>query len=427
MILLVCAVLSGEMDAPVLSPVGLTPTTEVPQGPPMSITIAAGEDVSARLRTLTAHSHVTLLPGNHAGPLVIDRPLTLRGPARVVGPGTGSVILVAADDVTVEALELTGSGIDATRGDAGVVVLGSRAHLIGLRIVETFLGVDFRASHQSELRDSTILGREEGPIGTHGDGVRLWESDDNLIIGNHLTHVRDMVAWYSERNRFEGNRVEHSRYGVHLMHANQNVLLGNSFIDDVVGAFVMYSSGVTIQDNLVLRADGPAGVGVGLKESDAITVAGNRLLACTVGLYLDSTPHRTDGYARIADNLIAYSHVGVRFQGIHRGASLSGNDMHENQVQVRVNGGGQAKVIEFLGNRWSDYVGYDLDDDGVGDLPYQPRSLTRAVVARRPAAAWFDGTPAAALLDLLGEAFPMWSPPPLLTDPRPRVGRLEQG
>ena len=49
-----------------------------------------------------------LAPGRHAGPLVIDRPLALRGePGAIVeGPGTGSVITVAAPDVRIEGLEV---------------------------------------------------------------------------------------------------------------------------------------------------------------------------------------------------------------------------------------------------------------------------------------------------------------------------------
>ncbi len=425
MILLFFAALGGDMDTPAVVPLAAAVATAVPPGPPVHVRVAAGEDVNARLQSLPAGSTVQLLPGDHAGPIVVDRPLTLRGPARVLGPGRGSVILVLADDVTVEGLEVTGSGLDATAGDAGVVVAGSRARIRDVQIVHTFLGVDLRASHHSEVRGCTIFGREEGTIGTHGDGVRLWESDDNVIVDNRLEHVRDMVVWYSERNRFEGNEVTRSRYGVHLMHADDTVLRGNRFVDDVVGVFAMYSAGVHVLDNLVLRANGPAGMGIGLKESDRVTVAGNRLLASTTGLYLDSTPHRSDSFADVRDNLIAYDHVGVRFHGVHPGAVFAGNDLHENHTQVRVDGGGQAAAAEFSGNRWSDYVGYDLDRDGIGDLPYAPRSLARSVVDRRPAAGFFDGTPAAALLDLLAAAFPMWSPPPLITDPRPRLGRLE--
>lgn len=419
--------LAGEHDAAAPAPVAVSLGTVIPQGAPRKIEVAPGSDVNAAIAGLPAGSTVQLLPGEHKGPVLIDRALTLLGPARIVGGGQGSVVLIGAADVTLRNLEITGSGVDATAGDAGVVVGADRARIEEVRIVHTFLGVDLRRSNHSIIRGCSIEGREDGPIGTHGDGIRLWESDHNEIVGNHLDHVRDMVAWYSEHNTFTDNLVEGSRYGAHLMHAEGTHLERNRFIDDVVGIFVMYSRDVVITDNLVIGADGAAGMGIGVKESDALTVTNNRLLASTVGIYVDSAPNRPDSFALFANNLIAYDHMGLRFNGVRAGARFEGNNLHENHIQVAVSGGGQAGAATFTGNRWSDYTGYDLDGDGAGDLPYAPRSLARSVVDRRPAAAFFDGTPAAMLLDLLAAAFPMWSPPPLFTDDAPLMGRLEHG
>lgn len=416
--------LADDHAAPAVAPVVLVGAAPIPEGPPRTVEVTPGQDVNAVIATLPARSTVVLLPGDHAGPLRIDRPLTVTGPARVIGPGHGSVVLVGAADVTVADLEITGSGLDATAGDAGVVVSGDRVTLQGLRIVHTFLGVDLRQSSHGTVRGCDIVGREDGPIGTHGDGIRLWESDFNLVIANHLEHVRDMVAWYSEDNTFAENHVEHSRYGLHLMHAEGSRIHGNRFEHDVVGMFVMYSRDVEIVDNLVVAADGPAGMGIGLKESDGLTVTGNRLLASTVGIYLDSTPNRPDSYARFSGNLLAYDHTGLRFHSPRAGADFTANDLHENALGVIVDGGSQAGAVRFSGNRWSDYTGYDLGGDGVGDVPYAPRSLARSVVDHHPVAAFFDGTPAAALLDLLAAAFPMWAPPPLVHDDAPRMGRL---
>lgn len=419
--------LAGEHDAAAPAPVSISLAAEIPEGAPRKVEVAAGEDINAAIAQVPAGSTVQLLPGEHRGPVLIDRPLTVLGPARIVGPGKGSVVWIGAADVTLRNVEITGSGQDATAGDAGVVVGADRARIEDVTILRTFLGIDLRGAHHGTVRGCTIKGREDGPIGTHGDGIRLWESDHNEIVGNHLDHVRDMVAWYSEHNSFIDNVVEGSRYGVHLMHAEGTRLEGNRFLDDVVGMFVMYSRDVVITDNLVIGADGAAGMGIGVKESDALTVTNNRLLASTVGIYIDSAPNRADSFALFKGNLIAYDHIGLRFNGVRAGARFEGNNLHENHIQVAVSGGGQAGAATFTGNRWSDYTGYDLDDDGVGDLAYSPRSVTRSVVERRPAAAFFDGTPAAALLDLLAAAFPMWSPPPLFTDPAPRMGHLEHG
>ncbi|MDB4728518.1 nitrous oxide reductase family maturation protein NosD, partial [Saprospiraceae bacterium] len=40
----------------------------------------------------------------------------------------------------------------------------------------------------------------------------------------------------------------------------------------------------------------------------------------------------------------------------------------------------------FDGNYWSDYSGYDLDKDGIGDVPYRPVKLFNYVVNKTPEA-----------------------------------------
>ena len=41
---------------------------------------------------------------------------------------------------------------------------------------------------------------------------------------------------------------------------------------------------------------------------------------------------------------------------------------------------------KFENNHWSEYTGYDLDKDGVGDIPYRPVKLFSYIVNRTPEA-----------------------------------------
>lgn len=51
----------------------------IPEGEPRTVEVAAGTDINAVIATLPAHSTLRLLPGEHRGPVRIDRPLTLVG------------------------------------------------------------------------------------------------------------------------------------------------------------------------------------------------------------------------------------------------------------------------------------------------------------------------------------------------------------
>lgn len=423
--LLISLLFAGE-HAPEVAPSPVTVRERsVPVGSPRTLDLAPGADLDARLGELPAGSTLRLAPGEYAGPLVIDRPLTLEAAgATLRGPGRGTVLVVAAPDVTVRGLSVRGGGRDAVSGDAGVVVGADRARLEGLDIAEVLIGVDVREADGAVISGCVITGDPGRTMGAQGDGIRLWEAEYSVIEGNTLAGVRDLVVWYSSHNVVRDNVVRDARYGVHFMHADDNRVERNRFEDDVVGVFVMYSAGITVVDNVVSGADGAAGVGFGFKESDTVEVTDNRLLGNTTGIYVDNTPHRRDGSALFARNLVAYNHTGLRFHGVNKGARFLDNDLHEDAVPVVVDGNSQATAVLFEGNRWSDYVGYDLDGDGYGDIPHAPRLLSRGVLDRRPEARFFEGTPAAALLDFLGAAFPMWSPPPLYSDARPRLGGL---
>ncbi|MDP2305572.1 MAG: nitrous oxide reductase family maturation protein NosD [Pseudomonadota bacterium] len=414
--------LAQEHVAPAPPPVPVA-AAPVPPGPPREVRALPGDDLAALVATLPAGSRVVLAAGEHPGPLAIDRALTLEGEpgAEVVGDGVGSVLIVAADDVTVRRLGVRHGGADSIRGDAGVVVTGDRALLEDLVVEDTYLGIDLRQVRDGAVRRCVVRGWGDRSMGLRGDGIRLWESTGIRIEGNVLDHVRDMVAWYSSGNVFSRNRVTHSRYGTHFMFADDNVVEDGVYLDDTVGIFVMYSQRLSIARNVVRGARGPAGFGIGLKEVGHVRVIGNRLLEDTVGLYLDGSPQA--GELIVEGNLLAYDQIGVRLNGALPGARFSGNTFHENRVQVEDAQRGEGRGPTFVGNQWSSYVGYDLDRDGVGDYPYEVRARSGGLVQRRPVAAFFDGTLAAGILELVGRAFPMFRPPPLLVDPEPRVHR----
>ena len=104
--LLFVFVLAEDYAAPKPAAVAFVPQA-IPAGEPRRVDVAVGQAVDEVIATLPAGSTVHLLPGDHPGPIHVDRALTIEGPARVVGPGLGSVILVGAPNVTLRDLEVT--------------------------------------------------------------------------------------------------------------------------------------------------------------------------------------------------------------------------------------------------------------------------------------------------------------------------------
>jgi nitrous oxidase accessory protein len=256
-----------------------------------------------------------------------------------------------------------------------------------------------------------------------GDGIRLWEVSDSLVEGNRMRDSRDLVVWYASRNRFVANHVEGGRYGTHFMYSHDNEVHGNRYDRNVVGIFAMYSRRLRIEDNELLRATGAAGIGLGLKEGGDVTVRGNRLLGSTVGIYVDTSPLDRGEHNRFEDNVLRFHDRAIVFHGTVDRNHFLGNRLADNRNPVSLEGRGDAQAAEWRGNWWDDYVGYDLDGDGVGDVPYQVRSLANEWIGRFPALAFFRGTAALAAVEWLGRALPLFQPTVLLVDPAPRTGR----
>ena len=84
-------------------------------------------------------------------------------------------------------------------------------------------------------------------------------------------------------------------------------------------------------------------------------------------------------------------------------------------------GGGDALGCDFHGNWFDTYRGYDLDGDGIGDLPYEARSLSAQLTSKHEDLTFFRGTPMLGLIDIAAEIMPMFAPRVLLVDARPRT------
>lgn len=77
--------------------------------------------------------------------------------------------------------------------------------------------------------------------------------------------------------------------------------------------------------------------------------------------------------------------------------------------------------VTWSGNYFDDYAGYDLDDDGVGDVPYELRSLSNQLISTTPNLALLRGTPALALVDAATHLDPLYQPAPVLIDRAPKL------
>lgn len=377
-------------------------------------------ELDALVRDPAGPREIELAAGVHHGDLVVRRPLAVRGAAGAVleGSGGSTVVTVDANDVTVENLVLRGSGRRHTTEDAGVKVTGERNRIAGLQIEDSLFGVALNACRHCVVERVKVIGFGDDAE-LRGDGIKLWESHDSVVRDTEVDHARDMVVWYTRRATLDGVVVTRSRYGAHFMYAHDCAVRGSRFERNVVGVFVMYSLRLRVEDNVLAGARGAAGMGLGFKDSDAVEVSGNWLVANTTGTYLDNTPRTPSERVTFARNFFALNDVALSIHSSEKGVAFTGNDFGSNATMVEVDGGGDALGLEMRGNHYSDYEGYDLDRDGVGDVAYEVKALSSELTESHPALKLFNGTAAMALVDTVARAVPVLASRKLLVDPAP--------
>jgi nitrous oxidase accessory protein len=361
-------------------------------------------------------------PGVYAGPVYLDKPITINGRGKVTidAGGKGSVVVLDTDGATLKGLHLTNSGESHNDLDAGVQVRGNFNTVKDNVIDNCLFGVDLQQSENNIVRRNRISSKPFD-LGVRGDAIRLWYSFNNQVTDNVIRDSRDTVVWYSRDNLIARNDARGGRYSLHFMYSQYNEVVDNHYEDNTVGIFLMYSDGVVVKHNYIARATGPTGIGIGFKETSDVTIEDNHVLYNATGIYLDVSPYQPDTTNRIRGNLIAYNGIGIRFLNDWQGNLIEGNRFKSNISQVVVAGGKTANRNQWRGNYWDDYQGFDRDRNGIGDTPYELYGYADRIWMDVPAAQFYKGSPVLEVLDFLERLAPFTEPDLMLRDELPML------
>ena len=392
--------------------------------PAAALLLLVPSPARASLREQIAHAAdgaTIRVSGIHNERLEITTRVRIVGePGAVIdGGGSGTVVRITASGVSIEGVEIRGSGSVYSNEDAAVrIERASGVTLRDVRISDALFGVFAAQADKCDFEGLRIEGKDV-PADRRGDGIRLWYSSGCVLRRNLIERSRDLVVWYSNGTLAEDNVVRRSRYGLHYMYSDHNVFRRNRFEDDEVGAAIMYSKDITLEDNAFSFSNGPSADGLLVKDADDVFVRGNRFVQNSIALFFDNAPQGRGARVEVSGNLIGQNDVGVALQPSSRGIEFRGNSFAGNRVQVQVQGGGSAVANSWSGNYWSDALVYDRDGDGVSELPFSLESTYEALADRHPELRFFATSPAAEAIDLAARLFPVFRPRPLLTDAHP--------
>ncbi len=365
-----------------------------------------------------------LAPGVHAGPVIVDRTLTLEGggDAVVDGGGRGSVVTVSAPDVVVRGLFVRHSGEDLSEQDSGIFVgkRGHRARIERNRLEGNLIGIYLWGPKGALARNNQVYGRRDLRVNERGNGIQLWNTPGSVVAGNEVRYGRDGIfVTTSKRNVFRDNRFRGVRFAVHYMYTDDSVLAGNVSTGNDLGYALMFSHRLEVRDNL---SEGDRDHGILLNYANGSTIAGNSVRGGAEKCVFIYNANKN----RISGNRFQGCDIGIHFTAGSEGNAVSGNAFMANRTQVKYVG---TRHVEWSadgrGNFWSDAALYDLNGDGIADRPYRPNDLVDQVIWRHPLAKLLLASPALQILRWSQSVFPALHPggvtdsAPLMAPPGP--------
>ncbi len=365
-------------------------------------------------------------PGLYQGNFVIEKSITLEGIDWPIidGNNQGHVIEVNnAPQVTIRGLVIRNSGTRLDKENAGIVVDKSPGLVVeNNRLENTLFGIYIKDSANSRIAYN-VIGAKDLDVPARGDGIRVWYSQDAEVVGNRVDRGRDVVLWYNNGAIIRDNVITNGRYGLHFMYCDDNLVENNWIEGNSVGAFLMYSRRLTLRHNIFANNRGPSGYGIGLKDMDGVEATDNLFSSNRVGMYFDNSPWSVDVSQHFSRNAFVYNDMGLLFNPSVKRNYFSQNSFIDNLEQVGLTGSGDFKGNDFTvagqGNFWSDYTGYDVNGDELGDLPYVSKSLFENMMDKNAQLRLFQLSPAQQAIDLAARAFPIFQPKPKFTDEAP--------
>ena len=352
--------------------------------------------------------------------LVIDKPLTIIGKNQPIIDGQlkGEIITIVSDGVTVDGFYIINVGTSYTEDYAAIRVRRSKNFVIQNVVLEKlFFGIYIEKSSYGKVFHNKIIGDAVQEYNS-GNGIQLWYSNHIKIENNHVEHVRDGIYLEFSDNCLIKNNISANnlRYGLHFMFSNDDMYQDNTFENNGAGVAVMFSKKIKMLNNTFKENWGTASYGMLLKEINDAEIIGNTFIENTIGINIE-------GSNRIVykNNNFMNNGWAIKVRGACYANSFIENNFLYNSFDISYN----SKINDnvFDRNYWSNYTGYDLNKDGVGDVPYRPVKLFSYIVNRTPETIILLRSLFMDIIDFSEKVSPIFTPDNLL-DNNPLIKKI---
>jgi len=379
-------------------------------------------DLAMTIEQADPGATIFLEPGTYSvNDLLIEKSVTIDGQnSAVLDIGSeGYGLILMGENITLRNFEIKDSGFGFMDDYAAILVEKSNNILIeNLVLTNNFFGIFVANSESVKVSNNRIISNAKRQT-TSGNGVHMWYSKDVEVHQNEITGHRDGIYLeFVEGSLITGNNVySNIRYGLHFMYSDDCSYIGNEFRNNISGVAVMYTKNVVMRHNRFVQNWGANRYGLLLKEINDSVVQFNRFDTNSVAIYSEASNR-----VEIEQNEFYNNGTAIRMMANGLDNRIERNNFIGNVFEVSTNS--RSNPNHYEGNYWSQYEGYDLNRDGVGDVEHRPVRLFSLFAERNPMSLIMLRSIMAGLLDTAERVFPVLTPKNLV-DPKPAMEPIQ--
>jgi nitrous oxidase accessory protein len=311
----------------------------------------------------------------------INIPLTLIGVDKptVDAQEKGAIFEIGADSVTLSGFIINNVERSHTKDYAAVHIYKSNHILLeNNEFNNPFFAYLIEKSHNGIIRNNVINGNAVIEHNS-GNGIHLWHCSNMEVLDNQVYQMRDGIYFeFVKSSKVARNISKHNiRYGLHFMFSNNDEYIENLFENNGAGVAVMFSKYIFMRKNTFKLNWGTASYGLLIKEIYDAEIKENIFEENTIGVNADGSNR-----VNFEENTFKNNGWAIKFHGACYSNKLKQNNFLNNSFGVAYQGSLNGNLFDK--NFWSEYTGYDLDRDGIGDVPFRPIKLFSYVVNKTP-------------------------------------------
>lgn len=248
-----------------------------------------------------------------------------------------------------------------------------------------------------------------------GNGIHLWQCREMTIKNNKIKGHRDGIYFeFVKGSEIEGNNSQSNlRYGLHFMFSDSCRYTHNYFTKNGAGVAVMFTKNVDMSNNIFEYNWGGAAYGLLLKDISDSKILRNQFIKNTCAIYFEGCNRVTT-----LENNFLENGTAIRLMANSMDNLFTKNNFIGNSFDVNTNS--TKSYNTFESNYWSEYKGYDLNKDGIGDIPFRPVKLFSFIIEQNRPALILMRSLFVDILNVAENIFPSLTPKTLM-DSKPKM------